>query len=150
MVPSFIIQLKTFPLNPNGKIDRKKLPKPADKRRSDQLILPKNHIEKILAETWSEVLETDVIDTNDNFFDIGGHSLLLIRVHNLLKTRIETNISVVDLFRYPTIISMSEFILGKADNNDTIVNEIDERNKKRKDARLKRIQDRNRRNKNGK
>jgi len=59
---------------------------------------------------WSDVLGVDRVGVRDNFFDLGGHSLLLIRVHARLKQELDADVAVVDLFRYPTIESMAAWL----------------------------------------
>jgi aryl carrier-like protein len=59
---------------------------------------------------WSEILGADRVGVRDNFFDLGGHSLLLIRVHARLRQELDSDIAVIDLFRYPTIESMASWL----------------------------------------
>jgi amino acid adenylation domain-containing protein len=81
MVPQHVVQLDAFPQTNNGKIDYKALPAPAaETSDSGTIVSPQTPAEKYLAEIWAEVLETDEIDLNDTFFDIGGHSLLVMQV----------------------------------------------------------------------
>jgi acyl carrier protein len=112
MVPSAFISLAEIPLTPNGKVDRKRLPKPQTSTRagSTPTALPRNRLEEQLAEVWSEILRVDRVGIRDNFFDLGGHSLLLIRVHSRLRQELDADIAVIDLFRYPTIESMASWL----------------------------------------
>ena len=109
MVPSSFIALAEVPLTPNGKVDRKRLPQPkgAARESSPSTVNPRNYIEERLANIWSEILKVDRVSVRDNFFDLGGHSLLLIRVHAKVRQELDADVAVVDLFRYPTIESMS-------------------------------------------
>jgi amino acid adenylation domain-containing protein len=81
MVPSFFVELNEFPLTPNGKIDRKKLPEPDGLRTIEEdHAAPSSPMEKMIAAIWQEVLGVDHISALDNFFDLGGHSLLSMKV----------------------------------------------------------------------
>ena len=112
MVPSLFIPIAEIPLTPNGKVDRKRLPKPQTSTRagSTPTASPRNRLEEQLAEVWSEILRVDRVGIRDNFFDLGGHSLLLIRVHSRLRQELDADIAVIDLFRYPTIESMASWL----------------------------------------
>lgn len=102
MVPSVIMVLDALPLNANGKVDRRALPVPA--ATSHALYAPpQGQVGKALAAIWAEVLGLEQIGVNDNFFDLGGHSLQLIRVQRLVEERIAPGITVVDLFKFPSI-----------------------------------------------
>ena len=137
MIPSIIMGLEKFPLNPNGKVDRKYLPEPELSEERKDVVTPRNKLEKRIAEIWSEVLNVKNISIRDNFFDLGGHSLLIIRVHNELEKEVDKKIEVVDLFRYPTIASLSEYLkAGKEDN--TIIDNAAIRAENQKKARRRR------------
>jgi amino acid adenylation domain-containing protein len=112
MVPSLFIVLEEIPLTPNGKVDRKQLPKPKASARetSTQIVSPRNRLEEQLVQIWSEILGVDRVGVRDNFFDLGGHSLLLIRVHARLRQELDSSVAVIDLFRYPTIESMASWL----------------------------------------
>lgn len=109
MVPSSISVLDKLPLNSNGKVDRKALPAPeaADRRPYEA---PKGEVSEALAAIWTEVLGIDKVGVADNFFDLGGHSLQLIRVHCLLEDRLRTGLSVIDLFKHPTVGALAKRI----------------------------------------
>lgn len=106
MLPSAFVKLERLPLNSNGKVDRNALPAPAAPARSDYQA-PAGKTAAMLAAVWTEVLGVDRVGANDNFFDLGGHSLQLIRVHRLLQERFQSPLTVLDLFRYPTVASLS-------------------------------------------
>jgi len=109
MVPRAFTVLDALPLNANGKVDRKALPEPA---LTSELAYeaPRGHIAQTVAGVWSEVLQVEQVGQHDNFFDLGGHSLLLIRAHRLLEDRLQSAIPVVNLFKYPTIESLAQWI----------------------------------------
>jgi amino acid adenylation domain-containing protein len=112
MVPSSFIVLQEIPLTPNGKVDRKQLPKPKASTRetSTPIASPRNRLEEQLVQIWSEILGVDRVGVRDNFFDLGGHSLLLIRVHARLRQELDSDVAVIDLFRYPTIESLASWL----------------------------------------
>ncbi|KQU89317.1 non-ribosomal peptide synthetase [Variovorax sp. Root318D1] len=109
MVPRAFAVLDSLPLNANGKVDRKALPEPAF---ASELAYeaPQGHVAQTVAGVWSEVLQVEQVGQHDNFFDLGGHSLLLIRAHRLLEDRLQAAIPVVNLFKYPTIESLAQWI----------------------------------------
>ena len=116
MVPSAFVDLDSFPLTPNLKVDRKALPAPeavapqAPIKKSAGSAAPSSDLEKKIAAIWQEALGIPSIGSNDNFFDLGGHSLLMVQVHGKLKETLEANLSLVDLFRYPTISSLAKYV----------------------------------------
>lgn len=80
MIPQYFVQLDKLPQTANGKIDRKQLPPPTGSRLVPSIVAPRTSSECLLAELWREVLEVDTIGVQDNFFNLGGHSLLVIQV----------------------------------------------------------------------
>ena len=124
MVPSFFIILDELPLLPNGKLNTKALPKPESvKGFSTNYEAAKNDIEKKVEKIWESILNIDHIGVNDNFFDIGGHSLLLIQVYYKIKESFKTDLAVVDMFKYSTIRSLSEY-LGSKEKGDNVVEKV--------------------------
>lgn len=109
MIPSLFIFLDALPLNPNGKIDRKALPAPEQFEKPDH-DPPGNVIETAIAEIWAEALEIPQAGLHSNFFDLGGHSLLLIRIKQELEARLNVQIAMVDLFKYTTVASLAKFL----------------------------------------
>jgi acyl carrier protein len=116
MVPSMIVQLEDVPLTPNGKIDRKRLPAPQKMIRElgTESVSARNRTEQVLSDLWSDLLHIDKPGIRENFFDLGGHSLLLVQLHAQLKRELDANIGVVDLFRYPTIESLASHLDRKS------------------------------------
>jgi amino acid adenylation domain-containing protein len=112
MIPAAFVFLDTLPLTPNGKIDRSALPSPDHTRPRIEAayVAPKNEIEQTITNIWQEVLNIQNIGTHDSFFDLGGNSFLIMKVHAKLQKKIKTTLTVVDLFRYPTIESLSEYL----------------------------------------
>ena len=112
MIPSAWVTLDALPLTANGKVDRKALPAPDSQRPelSSAYIAPRSAIERDIAEVWQEVLGIENIGVNDNFFDLGGHSLLLAQVQSRLARKLSGPLMLLDLFRYPTVASLAEFL----------------------------------------
>ena len=110
MVPSSLVELSTFPLTPNGKVDRKKLPAPSDQASpdKDEIVPPRNDFERSILTVWQRALKTTAIGITDNFFHVGGHSLLAVSVVKDMMdaTGVEFDIGV--LFNYPTITALTE------------------------------------------
>ncbi len=111
MVPSQFITLERMPLTPNGKLNRNALPEPSQVAAPVQrFVAPATDAEKKLAVIWQDVLGLEQVGSHNNFFDIGGHSLLLARVHAAIRKQFPKNISLLDLFRYTTIHSLAAFL----------------------------------------
>jgi malonyl CoA-acyl carrier protein transacylase len=112
MVPSAIVVLEKMPLTPSGKVDRRSLPQPDISRREveEALILPQSDIEKIIAHVWQQVIQLEEVGIHDNFFDLGGNSLLLIQVHKKLIEIFNKNIPTVTLFQYTTIYALAQHL----------------------------------------
>jgi acyl-coenzyme A synthetase/AMP-(fatty) acid ligase/acyl carrier protein len=117
MVPSVFVTLRALPQTPNKKIDRKALPRPeaggsgpARSAASGPREAPADDLERTIAGIWCELLERPEVSVNDNFFDLGGHSLLTIQVLGRLKPHLDRPVSLVDLFRYPTIRALTTFL----------------------------------------
>jgi len=111
MVPQHFVKLDSIPLTPNGKADRRALPKPDAGRISDQIyVAPRNQNETLIADIWKELLDLNKVGINDSFFDLGGHSLLLVKMLRRLRKSFPGNLSIVDLFQYPTIATLNAFL----------------------------------------
>jgi amino acid adenylation domain-containing protein len=111
MVPSAFVVLDRMPLTPGGKVNRRALPAP-DRQRpalAQTLVTPRTPTEQAIAAIWQDVLGVEKVGVDDNFFDLGGHSLLLVQLHGQLAARLGVDVTVMDLFRYPTIGSFARF-----------------------------------------
>jgi amino acid adenylation domain-containing protein/non-ribosomal peptide synthase protein (TIGR01720 family) len=111
MLPQFWVELQELPLTPNGKIDKKALPEP-DVIENVQAIYeaPRNATEKVLVEIWEEVLGVSPIGIHDNFFELGGHSILIMRIISLVRIRLDSELSVMLVFKNPSIAQCSEIV----------------------------------------
>jgi amino acid adenylation domain-containing protein len=110
MVPSAFVLLDRLPLTPNGKLDRRALPAPEREAAGEGRAPapPGTPTEETLAAAWAEVLGLDRVGVDDNFFDAGGNSLLLLRTSVRLAEELGTEVRIVDLFRYPTVRTLAE------------------------------------------
>ncbi len=109
MVPAAFVVLEKLPLTFNGKTDRRALPPPA-REASEAFVAPRSGLEREIAAAWEEVLEVERVGVEDNFFEIGGHSLLLARLHRRLRDGLGRELSVVDLFRFPTVAALARHL----------------------------------------
>jgi amino acid adenylation domain-containing protein len=112
MVPSVLVVLKALPLTPNGKVDRQALPVPEQRHSEPEtaFVTPQTPIEKELADIWIEVLNIEQVGIYDNFFDIGGHSLIATQLMSRVRTRLGVEIPLRELFAFPTIKELSEIV----------------------------------------
>jgi len=115
MVPQSYIHLKQIPMTPNGKIDRKALPEPerVRPRLENEYIAAQTDTEKKVAMIWESVLKRVSIGIHDNFFDLGGNSLLVVIMHDNLQRNYPGKIGVADVFANPTISKLAQFINRK-------------------------------------
>ncbi|MBW4564787.1 MAG: amino acid adenylation domain-containing protein [Mojavia pulchra JT2-VF2] len=112
MVPSAVVELQKLPLSPNGKIDRRALPVPEIQRLDlkQTYEAPNSEIERAIAKVWQEILHLEKVGINDNFFDLGGNSLLMVQVNHKFRENLHCDISVVEMFQNPTIKSLAKYI----------------------------------------
>ena len=112
MMPSAFVFLDRLPLNRNGKLDREALPHPEKIRPELEAVYvpPRTIIEQTIASVWQEMLGVDSVGVNDNFFDLGGNSLMMIQAHGKLRDALKRDMTVLDLFRYPTISALSDHL----------------------------------------
>ena len=115
MIPSIFMVLDSFPLTANGKVDRNALPKPvADEEPETSLERPRNELEEVIAREWQEALGVTHVGLNRNFFDLGAHSLMVAEVHMQLQQSLGREISLVDLFQFPTVSALATHLSGQA------------------------------------
>lgn len=111
MVPSAFVAMDKFPLNANGKVDRRALPPPQTVVQVEQVIVPpRSEMEQRIAKIWQEMLRLDKVGIKDNFFDLGGHSLLLVKTHSRLTAELGCDLTVLDMFEYPTIEALAKHL----------------------------------------
>ena len=106
MVPSQIVVLERMPLTPNGKIDRKALPKPMTEAAAD-VVAATDDTEASIASIWAAALGVKTVSTTANFFDLGGHSLLVVQVQRQMRDALARDIAITDIFRFPTVRALA-------------------------------------------
>jgi amino acid adenylation domain-containing protein len=127
MIPATFVQMESLPLTSNGKVDRKALKAPETARPELEGVFqpPQTEIEKTIADIWQKLLQLEEVGIYDNFFELGGHSLLLVQVYSKLREVFKKDLSVIDLFRYPTINSLANYFNQDKDKqlcDDMMVN----------------------------
>jgi aryl carrier-like protein len=109
MLPAAFVMLDALPVTANGKVDRAALPAPEGGRQvGTTFVAPQTELETLIATAWREGLRVDQVGLDDNFFDLGGNSMLLMRVHSKLKHAIGNELQLMDLFRFPTIRALAQ------------------------------------------
>jgi acyl-CoA synthetase (AMP-forming)/AMP-acid ligase II/acyl carrier protein len=133
MVPAVFMTIPELPLSANGKINRKALPEPnQDRPVLEQVYFsPSNTTEQNLADIWCHILTLERIGVNDNFFDLGGNSLLIVRVASLVENKMCISIPIAKMFQYPTIRSLAKYMDSGSEVNKLQVN-ISERARQRR------------------
>jgi acyl carrier protein len=135
MVPAAFVMLEALPLTPNGKINRRALPVPDDARPELQqtYVEPSSLLERTIQSIWREVLQIERVGAHDNFFDLGGHSLRLVVVHSKLAETLKRELSIVDLFQFPTISSLARH-LANGDAGQPSLDQAQKRAQRQKDS----------------
>ncbi len=104
MIPSAFVVMDAFPLNSNGKLDRRALPAPDTSAvATSQYAAPQGDIEMTVAAIWQELLELEQVGRNDHFFDLGGHSLLAVQLVSEVRDVLGVELGLRDLFTHPTL-----------------------------------------------
>jgi acyl-coenzyme A synthetase/AMP-(fatty) acid ligase len=116
MVPSLYVRLEALPLTPNGKVDRKRLPEPAQGRAEHlpDYVAPRDPVEEVVAEIWTEVLELESIGVEDAFLDLGGHSILAAQVQARLAEVFPFEVALRDLFDTSTVAKLAQHLRALA------------------------------------
>jgi len=127
MLPANFTVLDKLPLTPNGKIDRKALSQLSVNidLSEGEFVAPRTQEEKLLADIWADVLGVERVGIHNNFFDLGGYSLLIIRVQAKLSECFDQKISMVELFEHPTIHTLAQHLMKQT--KQTTQNRADNR-----------------------
>ena len=119
MVPAHFVTLESFPLTPNAKVDRKALPAPDAQPRqvAAAYVAPAEGIQREIAEIFRRILGVERVGLSDSFFALGGHSLLAVQAHRELKAGTAPDMTITDLFRFPTVAALAAHLSdrGKSD-----------------------------------
>jgi amino acid adenylation domain-containing protein len=128
MVPSQFVLLDELPLTPGGKVDRRALPEPGVDvvgAEAREYTAPRTQTERELAGVWADVLAVKQVGLDDNFFDLGGHSMLLAQVHGKLRDALGHDLSIVEMFQYPTVRSLAARISRGRDESGPVQRDED-------------------------
>ena len=118
MVPSAFVVLEALPLTPNGKLDRQALPAPRyDANLAGTYVAPRDALEEIVAGVWRDVLKLEQVGAHANFFELGGNSLSAIHVISEINRRLRVSVSVLELFKNPTVAQMRRLIISQQPSN---------------------------------
>jgi amino acid adenylation domain-containing protein len=112
MMPAVFTLLEELPLTPTGKVDRRRLPEPDGVRPelAEGYVAPATEVEESVAGIWAEALGLERVGVNDNFFDLGGNSLLLSKIQSKLSAARNREIALVELFNHPTVKSLARYL----------------------------------------
>ncbi|HKV08916.1 MAG TPA: amino acid adenylation domain-containing protein, partial [Thermoanaerobaculia bacterium] len=133
MVPSAFVLLEQLPLTPNRKVDRRALPAPEAPGAGEGFVEPGSELERTIAEVWREVLGLERVGVRSNFFDLGGHSLLLVRLHARLQEALGRDLALVDLFNYTNVRALAEH-LSRQESGPTGLDEARSRGQRQQEA----------------
>jgi amino acid adenylation domain-containing protein len=151
MIPQAFVKINSIPLNANGKVNRKKLPDPTNAFNelvSVTSIPPSTELEEVISEMWKELLGVNQVGIHDNFFDIGGHSLLILQAKTKMAKLLKRDIPLVDFFQYPTVSSLATH-LSKDEEESYRFGKSKDRGSNRRDALQQRRRQRQNKNSNG-
>ncbi len=109
MVPASVTVLSSLPRLASGKVDRGALPTELA-AHTGKGIAPRGALEETVAGIWCRLLNLESVGAYDNFFEVGGHSLLLIQVQNALEEALERAVPVLELFRHPTVAALAAWL----------------------------------------
>ncbi|MEX5630825.1 phosphopantetheine-binding protein, partial [Pseudomonas marginalis] len=124
MIPAHFIFLAQMPLTPNGKLDRKGLPQPDASLMQQAYVAPETELEQQIATIWAEVLRLPQVGLNDNFFEVGGHSLLAIQITSRVQAELGLEVPLVEVFQTETlrayVQAAATFRAGSAEDFDDL------------------------------
>jgi len=150
MIPQYFVELEVIPLTPNGKVDRRALPEPqVDRQAEENYVAPRSEVEKTIASIWQELLNIKNVGIHDNFFELGGHSLLLVRMLAKLQKSLRKELSIVEMFRHPTIAALGSFLTQKEKKEPSLGKAFDLAEKQRESLKRQKRAGVARRNLNG-
>jgi acyl-coenzyme A synthetase/AMP-(fatty) acid ligase len=141
MIPSEFAVLDALPRTPHGKLDRAALASSAAARveSGEAYVAPETDAEVLIAEVWREVLGLGRVGVHDNFFEVGGTSLLLVKIHHRLQQSVKSDLTMIDLFKYPTVSALAEHV-GRGQPAEASFGRVYDRVKKQKEVRRRQRQ----------
>jgi amino acid adenylation domain-containing protein len=137
MVPSSFVPLKAMPLTRNGKVDRDALPPPpaeAQGAGAARYVAPRAGIEQTIADVWRQVLKLERVGVDDNFFDLGGNSLLIVQAHSRLQAALGREMSLLELFKNPTISLLAQALGGGQEKQPSFQKALDRASRRKAGA----------------
>ena len=124
MVPAYFMFLAQMPLTPNGKLDRRGLPEPDPSQLQQHYVAPQTELEQQVAAIWADVLRLPQVGLNDNFFEIGGHSLLAIQITSRVQSELGLDVPLVEVFQTDSlrayVQAAATFRAGTAEDFDDL------------------------------
>jgi amino acid adenylation domain-containing protein len=139
MVPGNYVVLDAMPLTTNGKVDRRSLTENNVSEPEDRdIVAPKNDIEQAILEIWKDALGKDDISVEDNFFESGGDSIMIVKIHQQLQAKLSSQLTVVELFQYPKITELADFLGAAPLDAPDIATVVETQVSKQKAALMKR------------
>jgi acyl carrier protein len=121
MIPAFWVEMESFPLTANGKIDKKALPEPDDENVVHRdYVPPQTEMEEKLANIWKELLQLAQVGIHDNFFELGGHSLLAKRASSYIERTLFLSVPIHALFQFTTINELGKYLEIQLDRNQQV------------------------------
>ena len=128
MVPSEFLMLEALPLTPTGKVDRQAIAtaKSTRARFESTYVAPQTGVERAIVSIFQEILGVDRVGLNHNFFDLGGHSLLLVKLQNRLQNTFKRDVSLIELIQYPTAGSLTRYF-SNGEHEEFSVREVQDR-----------------------
>lgn len=124
MVPAHFVAMASFPLTPNAKVDRKALPPPGASAKAEvaprPFVAPDGEIQVKIADAFKRILGLETVGVNDNFFTLGGHSLLAVQIHRDLKANVASQISITDIYRFPTVAGLAGHLSDSGESDKTL------------------------------
>ncbi|GAB4217019.1 MAG: hypothetical protein OHK0022_58860 [Roseiflexaceae bacterium] len=132
MIPAAFVLLESLPLTVNGKVDLRALPLPASDRSESAAayLAPRSEFEHTIAAAWQAALKVEKVGIHDNFFDLGGHSLLMVQVHTQLR-EIYSQLTLIDMFRHPTVSALAAHLSAARPAENALV-DVQDRAQKQK------------------
>jgi len=144
MIPTRFTLVERLPLTANGKVDRRSLAERlASPEREERAAYaaPRTDLERAITEIWARVLGVDRVGMNDNFYDLGGHSVAMVQIHRQLQERLERQLVITDLFRCPTPRALTTLLERRAGEDDEAGGRDLDRGRRRRTARRRRRRD---------
>ena len=124
MVPGRLVWLEALPLTPNGKVDRKALPQPSTLGSAEGYVAPRGAVEARLAKIWQDLLGVDRVGVEDDFFRLGGHSLVATRLMSRLRQAFEVEVPMHRLFAAPTVGALARAVETALRSEDSVVESV--------------------------